>query len=498
MFDRQLEELTAGVNVRANLIHMKEALQGGGNTEELKGEKRYGISLFPAFLDSPDAKVRKNAVLIMGLLGEEGYGDIIAKRYEKEETLFVRSAYLTALKAYDYENYLEMLRNRRRELEAGGYGEGGLKHAAEELRALTALLDAGKERVKHKFTDPSKPVQVILTAAAIHREALSEALARNGITGAKPVFCGLAVRTAEVYRAAHIRIYNELLFPLNGMKSYAAADIPLALAGGNIAELLGTLHKNSGGAFAFRLDAGEAGAGRNGTGKIDAGRLAARIQAALGGRLVNSVSDYEIEIKLIAARDGKYGMFLKLHTFGFDRFGYRSEAVAASVNPVKAAMAVWLVRDYLKQGADVLDPFCGVGTLLIERNKLVKAGRMYGTDTFGRAIEGARKNTGKAGIKINYINRDYYDFEHSLIFDEIITDMPVLEHREADVFYGRFLKCSEGHLKDGGIMIVYSSEKNLLKKHLRLNGSYKLLREFPMDSRGDAGVYVLMKHTGEE
>ena len=483
MFDKQLKELTEGVNLRENLIYIKETLQGGNNTETLKSEKRYGISLFPGFLDNSDAKVRKNTVLIMGMLKEDGYGDIIAKRYMAETTFFVRSAYLTALKTYNYDKHLEMLKERRRELEAGSFDEADLKHAAAELKVLIALLDSGKKQVKHTFTDPKKAVQVILTTGADTREAVKEALTLNGIGELKQVFCGIMALTSKINKAAHIRIYKELLFPLNGMKSYDKAEIPAALAKGNLMELLEGMHRDSNGAFGFRLDVKEE----------DAAKLSAKIQAMSKGRLINSVSDYEIEIKLIAAKDGKYGLFFKLHTLGFDRFDYRENYVAASLNPVRAAMAVWLVRNYLEEGANVLDPFCGVGTMLIERDKLVKAGQMYGVDTFGKAIEGARINTSNAGAHANYINRNYFDFEHSMLFDEIITDMPVLEYGAADEFYGRFLSYSEGLLKNQGIMIVYSSEKNLLRKHLRLNGNYKLLREFTMDSRSGAGVYVLIK-----
>lgn len=482
MFDKQLKELSENVNLRENLIYIKEALQSGGNTEILKSEKRYGISLFSGFLDNPDAKVRKNAVLIMGMLGEEGCEDIIAERYTAETTFFARSAYLTALKSYNYDKHLEMLKNRRRELEAGGFDEADLKHAAAELKALIALLDSGKKQSKHTFTDPKKAVQVIFTTGADTREALKDALAQNGIGEFKQVFCGIMALTSKIYKAAHIRIYKELLFPLNGMKSYEKAEIPSAIAKGNLMELLEAMHKDSRGAFGFRLDA-----------KEDAAMLSAKIQALSGGRLINSVSDYEIEIKLMAAKDGRYGLFLKLHTLGFDRFGYRENYVAASINPVRAAMAIWLVRNYLEEGANVLDPFCGVGTMLIERDRLVKAGQLYGVDTFGKAVDGARINTSRAGVRANYINRNYFDFEHSMLFDEIITDMPVLEYKAADEFYGRFLSYSEGLLKNQGIMIVYSSEKDLLRKHLRLNGNYKLLREFIIDSRSGAGVYVLIK-----
>ncbi len=487
MFDKQLKELTENINLRENLVYIKEALQGGENTKRLKSEKRYGISLFPGLLKNEDAKVRKNAVLIMGMLGESGYEDIIAEYYRAETTFFVRSAYLTALKSYNYDKHTEMLRSRRRELEAGGFDEADLKHAAAELKALIALLDSGKRQARHTFADPKKPVQVILTTGADTVEAVRDALVHNGITELKKVLCGIMARTSRIYKASGIRIYRELLFPVNGMKSYERSDVPSAVAKGNLTELLENMHKDPRGAFAFRLDVKDA----------DAAKLSAEIQAMSGGRLVNSVSDYEIEIKLIASKDGngRYGIFLKLHTFGYDRFKYRENHVAASMNPVRAAMAVWLARDYLEEGAKVLDPFCGVGTMLIERDKLVKAGQMYGVDTFGKAIEGARLNTAKAGAHANYINRNYFDFEHSVLFDEIITDMPALEHADADEFYRRFLSYSEGMLRDKGVMIIYSCEKNLLKKHLRLNGSYKLLREFTIDARGGAGVYVLVKQS---
>ena len=48
-----------------------------------------------------------------------------------------------------------------------------------------------------------------------------------------------------------------------------------------------------------------------------------------------------------------------------------------------------LAQPYLKANAQVLDPFCGVGTMLIERNKLAPANPMYGIDIFGEAIDKA-------------------------------------------------------------------------------------------------------------
>mgnify|MGYP002245200123 CR=1 FL=1 len=60
--------------------------------------------------------------------------------------------------------------------------------------------------------------------------------------------------------------------------------------------------------------------------------------------------------------------FLKLYTIPMQRFSYRKNVVAASIHPSLAAMLVSLAKPYLKENAQILDPFCGVGTMLIERD----------------------------------------------------------------------------------------------------------------------------------
>ena len=118
---------------------------------------------------------------------------------------------------------------------------------------------------------------------------------------------------------------------------------------------------------------------------------------------------------------------------------HRKNAVAVSIHPATAAMLVALAEPYLKENAQILDPFCGVGTMLIERDIRVLAREKYGIDIFGEAIRGARENASYAGEKINFINRDYFDFTHAYLFDEIITNMPVRE-RKSKGRDGRFLQ----------------------------------------------------------
>ena len=55
-----------------------------------------------------------------------------------------------------------------------------------------------------------------------------------------------------------------------------------------------------------------------------------------------------------------------------------------------------------------MDPFCGVGTLLIERAHLVPAREIYATDTYGDAITMGRENAAFVPkTRINFIHREF-------------------------------------------------------------------------------------------
>ena len=53
----------------------------------------------------------------------------------------------------------------------------------------------------------------------------------------------------------------------------------------------------------------------------------------------------------------------------------------------------------LKENAQILDPFCGVGTMLIERDIRVPAREKYGIDIFG-GNPGVGENASYAGKSI--------------------------------------------------------------------------------------------------
>lgn len=483
IFEQPILSIIDNDNLRNALITIKEGINNTGAVEMLKGTKGYSADLWTKLLNNEDPKVRKNTAVIMGALQEEGFDAVLFKAYEEEKTLFVKSAYLEALCNYDYKQYSEALLARMKKLSEATCEENEVKHIAEELKLLRKMFPSEKKHKRHVFVGTKSPVRVVLTTKKdLIPTVLSKVEATEGFSDAKSIFCGVAATITDFTVVKKLRVYKELLIPINGMRVMTKAELINKLISGNLMELLEVLHRPSDAPFYFRVTAKD----------LDVATIAAKLAAMSGGRLVNSVSDYEIEIKLIKGKEDKIIAFLKLYTLADNRFNYRAQHVAASIHPSNAAVIVEMAREYLRKGVTILDPFCGVGTMLIERNKLVSAKHMYGTDTFGKAIEGARGNSLIANVEANYINRNYFDFSHEHFFDEIITNFPEFNDRqEADDFYGRFFAKTESILKSGGVIIMYSGEKNLIKKHLRLNKNYKLLREFVFNEKEDKNVFVI-------
>jgi tRNA G10 N-methylase Trm11 len=213
------------------------------------------------------------------------------------------------------------------------------------------------------------------------------------------------------------------------------------------------------------------------------------------GLLVNSSSDYELELRLVENREGKFFSCLKCNTWKDNRFAYRQNFIASSIHPSTAALIMELARPYLKENAQIIDPFCGVGTMLIERNKAVAAREMYGTDIFGEAIEKGRENAALAGDTIRFIHRDFFDFKHEYPFDEIVTNMPVRGKRtkeEMDLLYERFFKKIPEIISGEATLILYTNEVGFVKKQLRLNPGYQLLQEICMQKKSGFYLMILM------
>ena len=451
MIEKYYEALQKRENLRENLVGLRAQIKDEAAKEQFVSMIGDG-GLLLELLEEEDPKVRKNVAMILGELEWMGAADALVTAYEREQTLFVKSTYLKALAYLDITAYQERFKTRMEELLSYTPAAEEKKHIDEEVRALGRLLEKAEESTGHTFTGFTKDVRAM----------------------------------------ANLRTYRELLFPIRLKQEAEQAEV-LAdeVWQSGIGDFLKECHKQ-GTPFRFRVEI--RADMENDKRASFAKKFAIQLERVSARWLINSTGDYETEIRLIKKKDGSFAPFLKLYTIPMRRFSYRKNVVAASIHPSLAAMLVSLAKPYLKENAQILDPFCGVGTMLIERDIAQPAREKYGIDIFGPAIEGARENASLAGEKINFIHRDYFDFKHDYLFDEIITNMPVRGRQsrgEMDALYASFFEKSKEILTPGGVMIFYSNEEGMVKKHLRLHSEYRLIQEFVISEKRHFSLYIV-------
>lgn len=196
-------------------------------------------------------------------------------------------------------------------------------------------------------------------------------------------------------------------------------------------------------------------------------------------------------------RTGGFYPCVKLFTIPMKRFSYRKYTTSASMHPSMAALLVELASNWLTEYAQVIDAFCGTGTLLMERMYALPVRNAYATDIFSDAIQGARENAGIAHMQINFILRSFMSFTHAFEFHEIWADMPVRGKKtkeEQDEFYRAFFEKAQELLKIKGRIFLYCSENGLVKKYLRLlDEVWHLRQEFCIREKDGTYFYIIEK-----
>ena len=485
------EEIQSGQDIRKNLIELKKLLKEESNRIAFIYYLAGDYNLFYQLIEDEDAKVRKNMALIMGELGDQAFMIPLYEAYQKEDKLFVKPDYLTALSKLDYRELLEDLKKRLIVLTTDSFEETSMKHINEEIKLLTNMILDIEGTKGHRFIGYNELSDLILLTNRDHQE-----ITANQITqGIKKVFnAGVMVRTKDLGEVLKIRTYSELLFRLKNiaeveMEPTKAAE---AIYEGGLLEFLTQRHEGEV-PYYFRLEIKTKMPLDKKS--VFAKKMALALESVSNRVLINSTSNYEVEIRLVENKEGKFNVLLKLYTIKDERFSYRKHAVAASIQPVTAALVARLAESYLKEDAQVLDPFCGVGTMLIERNKLVAANPMYGIDTFGEAIDKAILNTRAEGSEINFINRDFFDFTHNYLFDEIFTNMPTRGGRRTEeemvMLYKQFFNKALKVLKDEAILVMYTRDKHLVLDEVYRRTEYKILEEYVISKKEDAYLYIM-------
>lgn len=493
--NKNYEAICRGEEIRANLIELKKLCKDPQVAEELL-EGEIDPSVIASLLADDDAKVRKNAALLIGELRAQEDAQALYRAYEVEKTRFVRSSYLTALKALDVTEYIDSLQERYEELLAYEPKEEEVKHVTEERGLLQQLLAQSGVLQKHTFIGWKRKNDLIFTTERTLREPLKkqiESYSKNGVqTTVHPM--GVMVRTTELDALCKLHTYRELLHALNVKKTIAGTPTQLAesLMASNLIELLESSHRETA-PFYFRVEL------RGITDPAEKGKLAKKLAQELeqqsGGKLQNSTTDYEVEIRLARTKDGSFYPCVKLYTIPDDRFEWRKRTISASMHPSLAAALIELARPYLSEDAVVLDALCGVGTFVIERNLRMKTYDDYAVDIYGEAIDGAKENAKAAGVDCNFIMKDFLDFSSKHQMTEIFADMPRRGKKtkeELDAFYSGCFCQFESLLATRGHLFLYSDEEGFVKKNLRLHGDLVLLREYPIRPK-ESGVYYIIE-----
>lgn len=498
MVEELFKNVLAGNDVRQNLSKIRAEIK---NIEEKKRMENLiesdNIKQVLDLLYEEDAKTRKNAALLMGDLELDGlFLHPLFKAYQAETQMFVKSSYLVALSHLDYSMLMPQLKDRLVQLENETHAQEDLKHIREEMKILSEMILAKEGMKSHKFSGYHENSEIILLTNRLHAEDVLEELKENpyiDTSYAKAFLAGIQMKTSDIDELLPLRTYQELLFLVPGMKevSMNPQEAGNAIAESSLMEFLRKRHQGNP-PFYFRLECKTKMPLDKKTKFAKA--LAGEIEKGTERKLINSTDHYEIELRLIETKEGNFRILVKLHTILDERFSYRKESIAASIKPVNAALLVSLARPYMIEDAQVLDPFCGVGTMLIERQMQVKANTSYGIDIYNEAIEKARANTEAAGQIIHYVNKDFFEFEHEYLFDEIFTNMPfVAGHKSEDEIYEiytRFFSKAKQLLRPEGTIIMYTHNREWVVK-LATKSGLRILKQIPIMQREGTDLCIL-------
>jgi SAM-dependent methyltransferase len=495
LMNNYLEDLKNEKEIRRMLIAVKEAVRDDKERKTLARLLAGDFSVFADLLKNEDPKVRKNAALLLGIMEAEPYRDVLWEAYQREETLFIKADYIKALAHFDCSMYVEQIKKRMEDLGSAENGGENEKHTVQELSALKTLLIKTERPKKHMFTGKNSRMEVILMTNRSQRQVTAEQLPEKNL---RLLAGGIRFETTHLEEILPIRTYSEILFPIPGIKHVNGSPEHMAelLTGPALMEFL-EQHHTGGWPFYFRLDIKTAMPQER---RVDLlKKLSLAIERASERKLLNAPSGYEVELRLVANKEGGFVPLLKLFTFHDWRFAYRRELLPTSIAPVNAAIIMQIAKEYFVEGAQVLDPFCGTGTMLIERRMLGRTGSMYGLDILEEAVLKARINTESARVRVNYINRDFFDFRHEYRFDEIITNLPGCskQHSEEKIteLYQRFLDKIPELMKQEALLVLHTNELKLLTACTRNRREFRKLREEVLNEREGSGV-LLLRYVG--
>ena len=167
MIREYYEAICNGVDVRANLIALRNALKDEKEIRAFAYLLGGDFSVLGSLLVHEDPKVRKNAAILLGKMESEDMLPLLFETYQKEETRFIRADYLKAMEHMDYAPYLGKLQERLQELRSVQAAPEEQKHMSEEIRMLQTMVLKYQKPEVHRFTAMDQEEDVILAFGSL-------------------------------------------------------------------------------------------------------------------------------------------------------------------------------------------------------------------------------------------------------------------------------------------------------------------------------------------
>lgn len=435
-------------------------------------------TLYRGLLDE-DPKVRCNSAVALGRLNvAESVGNI-THALNLETSPWVRPSMVLALGAIGGPEVAAYL---------ASYQPDG---ASERIALMKALDHSAGVRSNWRFIKglaDAIPVE-LWTIGGLERVLAEDAKEKLSLAMEQVAECRMQTSTADAYSLFALRTFAELLVPLTRAQLNAQYNVDEVrdivaemIRHEHLLERILSLHEGGQQIMRYRLEIRGRGL-RHPTRRAIIQEVTDLIAEA-NSAFVNSPSHYSVEIRMLL-EENKAECLLKPFTIPDDRFGYRVRDVPAAINPVVAAGIMRLAPRLFAHGR-VLDPFCGSGTVLIERGFAGSYDRLVGVDISRTAVEAAQQNVRTAGFaNIDITRDDVRNISRMRPFDEIITNMPfgirTSTHETNVSLYRDFFDLIPHILAEHGLVMIYTQEIQLTERlfrtsrHIRLSGIHRVV-----------------------
>lgn len=453
--------------------------------EEIKKRLAAGeADILIRMMGDEDAKLRKNTARLMGALKDEKYIPCLIGALEGENTRFVKPSMILAIGACGGDVAKAFLEKYRID---PARDESENAHVNEEKRALATALKGLTKMPKHEFKSLDREYEFELRAPDRLVGSLLYDLEEAGFDGYTHKGNSVFIKTNDIEGLYKLRSMQSLLMPIvKGIEKVGTAELLLCTR--FIRDFFEGCCTGEP-PYGYRIEIkGETEKKSN---KIY--ELASVIDS---DKVKNSFSDYEMELVFEQGAKGRTNIYARPTLIHDARFDYREQSLPASIHPATAAAVLRYAMEHMKVNARVLDPCCGSGTMLIERERLAPTANLTGVDIAHKAIDIARMNAEKAESCAKFICNDMLRFEAKRPYDEVIANLPfgnrVGTHANNERLYAGLLDKLPTWLNENGVAILYTMEFTLLKKLIRERPRLELVTETRTEAGGlMPGIFIL-------